>query len=77
MTPEIRAKIDALRTKARNGELTLADVSEAVKMYRETRGIVLTAAEEKIKKSRAKKPKVDPQALLDGFLKPQEEDHDR
>lgn len=72
MTPEIRAKIDLLRTKARNGELKLEDVAEAVKLYRETRGIVLTAAEAKIKKSRTKKPKVDPQALLDGFINPQE-----
>lgn len=76
MTPEIRAKIDAIRTKARNGELTLDDVAEAVKLYRETRGIVLTATEAKVKKTRKAKAAVDPQALLDGFLKPQEEDHD-
>lgn len=61
MTPEIAARIQQIRLGLLSGDLTTeqeyALVAEGVALFREARGIVMEAAQEKVKKPKATKAK--------------------
>jgi ribosomal protein L12E/L44/L45/RPP1/RPP2 len=67
MTPEHQLRVEEWRAKAAAGTLTKEDCIEIVQELRKARGVAMAPAQEKVKKTPAKKAIQSGEDLLSGL----------